>query len=50
AGASVRSRSKHARGVREAGPRGICVGGPSAEILSEPRTALSRVSFLYTAS
>jgi hypothetical protein len=42
AGARSRSRSKPARGAREAGPRGICGGGPSAELLSETSTALSR--------
>ncbi|KAG6944727.1 hypothetical protein JG687_00017690 [Phytophthora cactorum] len=41
--ASARSRSKPAQGAREAGPRGICVGGPSAELTSEPHIALSRL-------
>ncbi|KAG6944711.1 hypothetical protein JG687_00017705, partial [Phytophthora cactorum] len=50
AGASVRSQSKPARGVREAGPRSVCVGGPSADFLNEPRTALPRTSYLYSAS
>ncbi|KAG6951664.1 hypothetical protein JG687_00013469, partial [Phytophthora cactorum] len=35
---------------REAGPRGICVGGPSAELTSEPRIALSSTFYLYIAS
>jgi hypothetical protein len=37
----ARSRSKPARGAREAGPRGIC-GGPSAELNSEPSTVPTR--------
>ncbi|KAG3184706.1 hypothetical protein C6341_g4854 [Phytophthora cactorum] len=48
-GASARSRSKPARGTREAGPRGICVGGPSAELTSDPRIALSSTFDLYIA-
>ncbi|KAG6954605.1 hypothetical protein JG688_00012259 [Phytophthora aleatoria] len=50
AGASARSQSKPARGVREAGPRSVCVGGPSADFLNEPGTALPRTSYLYSAS
>ncbi|KAG6967010.1 hypothetical protein JG688_00006504, partial [Phytophthora aleatoria] len=50
AGASARSHSKPAREAREAGPRGICVGGPSAELTSEPRIALSSTFYLYIAS
>jgi hypothetical protein len=38
----ARSQSKPERGAREAGPRGICGGGPSAELNSEPSTVLTR--------
>ncbi|KAG6945245.1 hypothetical protein JG687_00017410, partial [Phytophthora cactorum] len=49
-GASARSHTKPAREAREAGPRGICVGGPSAELASEPRIARSSTFYLYIAS
>jgi hypothetical protein len=34
-GSDERSQSKPERGARAAGPLGICVGGPSDELLSE---------------
>jgi hypothetical protein len=38
----ARSQSKPERGAREAGPRGICGGGPSAKLNSEPSMVLTR--------
>ncbi|KAG6943375.1 hypothetical protein JG687_00018503, partial [Phytophthora cactorum] len=38
------------RGAREAGPRGIRGGGPSAELHRVPHIVLSITSYLYIAS
>ncbi|KAG6947437.1 hypothetical protein JG688_00015561 [Phytophthora aleatoria] len=48
--AGTSARSKLARGACEAGPRCICVGGPSALLTSEPHIALSRTCCLYIES